>query len=190
MKLLENKAVQLIPMESAHTEGIYEAAQDKRIWEHMSVELLTKESVEQYIQDAQKKRAAGTDFAYVIVDRPSTKIVGATWLLDMSMQHKRAEIGSTWLNPESWRTPINTNCKFLLMEYCFEELGLQRVQLKTGHENVRSQRAIERLGAVKEGILRSHMIRKEGTVRHTVMYSVTGEEWPQVRERFQKVLVK
>jgi len=76
------------------------------------------------------------------------------------------------------------------LTYCFEELGLNRVQIKTGHENIRSQRAIERIGAVKEGILRNHMIRKEGTIRHTVMYSVTKEDWPQVKERFHKILVE
>lgn len=189
MKTLENEVVKLMPMESSQIEGIWEAANDNEIWEHMSVDLTDKRNVEQYVQDAQKKRAAGTEFAFVIVDIESKKIIGATWFLDISMPHKRLEIGSTWLNPKSWRTNVNTNCKFLLLKYCFEELGLNRVQIKTGHENIRSQRAIERIGAIKEGILRNHMIRKEGTIRHTVMYSVTKEDWPQVKERFHKILI-
>ncbi|WP_214792133.1 MULTISPECIES: GNAT family N-acetyltransferase [unclassified Exiguobacterium] len=189
MKTLENEVVKLVPMEISHIEGIWEAANNHEIWEHMSVDLTDKRNVEQYVQDAQKKRAAGTEFAFVIVDIETKKIIGATWFLDISMPHKRLEIGSTWLNPKSWRTNINTNCKFLLLTYCFEELGLNRVQIKTGHENIRSQRAIERIGAIKEGILRNHMIRKEGTIRHTVMYSVTKEDWPQVKERFHKILI-
>ena len=190
MKTVENAIVKLIPMESSHIEGLWKAANEPEIWEHMSVDLTAKENVEQYVRDAQKKRAAGTDFAFVIVDPKSNEILGATWFLDISMPHKRLEIGSTWLTPKSWRTNINTNCKFLLLAYCFEELGLNRIQLKTGHENIRSQRAIERIGAVKEGVLRNHMIRKEGTIRHTVMYSVTKEEWPQVQGRFQEILMK
>lgn len=189
MKILENEIVRLIPMEKCHIEGIYAAAHDQIIWDHMSVDLTEKFAVEQYVQDAQKKKAAGTDFAFVIADARTDEIIGATWFLDIALPHKRLEIGSTWLSPKSWRTNINTNCKYLLLGYCFEELGLNRVQIKTGHENMRSQRAIERIGAVKEGVLRNHMVRRDGTIRHTVMYSVTNEEWPQVKVRFEKALL-
>lgn len=117
------------------------------------------------------------------------KYVGCTSFLDISPMHKRLEIGATWLNPALWRSPINTNCKFLLLTHCFEQLKLNRVQLKTGHENKRSQKVIERIGAVKEGILRNHMIRKEGIIRHAVMYSIIKEEWFTVKERFLKHLL-
>ncbi|MBT2689411.1 GNAT family N-acetyltransferase [Bacillus sp. ISL-47] len=172
-----------------HIEGIYEASQDKRIWEHMSVDLTDKRRVIQYVEDAIQKREQGTDFAYVIVNKNTGKIIGATWFLDISNQHKRLEIGSTWVNPIYWRSNINTNCKYLLLKYCFEELSLNRVQIKTGHKNIRSQKAIERIGAVKEGILRNHMIRKEGTIRHTVLYSVIKEEWDKVKRQFEERLL-
>ncbi len=94
------------------------------------------------------------------------------------------------LTPAYWRTAINTNCKYLLLRYCFEHLHLQRVQIKTDHDNIRSQKAIERIGATKEGILRNHMIRKDGTTRHTVMYSITMEEWPQVKKHIESLLVQ
>lgn len=155
----------------------------------MSVELLTQESVERYVEDAVKKREAGTDFAFLIVDAKKDKIIGATWYLDISLPHKRLEIGSTWLNPTYWRTNVNTNCKFLLLQYGFEELGLQRIQIRTGHENIRSQHAVERLGARKEGVLRNHMIHKEGTIRHKVMYSITNEEWLEIKTRFKTRLM-
>lgn len=190
MQKLENDVVQLIPMELKHAQGIYEAAQDKRIWEHMSVDLTEKSRVIEYVENAIKKRMQGTDIAYVIVDKKSEKIIGATWFLDISKQHKRLEIGSTWINPHYWRTNINTNCKYLLLKYWFEELHLNRVQIKTGHENFRSQKAIERIGAVKEGILRNHMIRKEGIIRHTVLYSVIQEDWRKVKKHFEEHLLK
>ncbi len=190
MKILINDSVKLIPMELAHVDGLLKAAQDERIWTHMSVELLSRNSVELYVKEAIKKREAGTDCAFVIVDTLSDQVVGATWYLDISRQHKRLEIGSTWLNPNYWRTNLNTNCKFLLLSYGFEELGMQRIQIKTGHENLRSQKVIERLGATKEGVLRNHMIRKEGTIRHTVMYSIIQEEWPEIKKHFETVLMK
>jgi N-acetyltransferase len=189
MKPLKNTAVQLIPMELDHIEGIHNAAQDQKIWKHMSVNLTERTSVIQYVEDALRKRKNGSDFAYVIISRPGQEIIGATWFLDISRQHRRLEIGSTWITPKYWRSNINTNCKYLLLEYCFEELKLNRVQIKTGHENGRSQKAIERIGAVKEGTLRNHMITKEGNIRHTVMYSIIREEWPQVRKRFEEYLL-
>ncbi|WP_404323991.1 GNAT family N-acetyltransferase [Cytobacillus firmus] len=189
MQILVNNVVQLIPMELEHIEGIYEAAQDKRIWEHMSVDLTDKSRVIQYVKDAIQKREQGTDFAFVIVHKKTGNIVGATWFLDISIPHKRLEIGSTWINPHYWRTNINSNCKYLLLTYCFEELSVNRVQIKTGHENFRSQKAIERTGAVKEGVLRNHMIRKEGTIRHTVLYSVIKEDWGKVKRHFVENLL-
>lgn len=189
MRELENNVVQLIPMELDHVEGICEAAQDKRIWDHMSVDLTEKGRVIHYVKDAIQRREQGTDFAFVIIHSNTGKIIGATWFLDISAQHKHLEIGSTWMNPIYWRTNFNTNCKYLLLKYCFEELSLNRVQIKTGHENIRSQKAIERIGAVKEGILRNHMIRKEGTIRHTVLYSVIKEDWAKVKKLFQEHLL-
>ncbi len=189
MQALENNIVRLEPIDLSHVDGILSAAQDNRIWEHMSVELIHRQDVVKYITEAIKKREAKTDFPFVIIHKPTNEIVGASWYMDISEQHKRLEIGSTWLHPKAWRTVINTNCKLLLLEYGFESLGMQRIQIKTGHENIQSQRAIERIGAVKEGVLRNHMIRKEGTVRHTVMYSITHEEWPLVKERIRTLLL-
>ena len=189
MKTIENNVVALVPMNREYTEDIFEVAQDRRIWEHMSVDLTTKENVIAYVEDALNKQANGTDFAFVITDQVTGGIIGCTWFLDIAMSHKRLEIGSTWIAPSHWRTSVNTNCKYLLLQYCFEELQLNRVQIKTGHENVRSQKAIERIGATKEGVLRNHMIRKEGAIRHTVMYSIIQEEWPQIKQHFEESLL-
>ena len=187
--LLENDVVLLRPVELSDIEAIVEAANDKRIWEHMSVNLLTKEAVEKYVANAIVERKSQVSYMFVIIDKKTNSVVGCTSFLDISMAHKRLEIGATWLNPAVWRTQINTNCKYLLLKYCFEQLKLNRVQIKTGHENLRSQKAIERIGAVKEGILRNHMIRKEGIIRHTVMYSIIKEEWETVKENFMRDLL-
>lgn len=181
---LKNEIVELRPIQLEDAEGILRAGMYAEIWEHLSVSLLTKEVVELYIENAIKEREANISYSFVIIEKATNQIIGSTSFLDIAENHKRVEIGSTWIQPSFWRTSINTNCKFLLLKYCFEELKLNRVQIKTGHENLRSQKAIERLGATKEGVLRNHMIRKEGTIRHTVMYSIIFEEWPEIKARF------
>ena len=187
--VLENDVVYLRPIEVGDSVAILEAAKDERIWEHMSVSLLTKEAVDNYVRNAIVERNAQVSYMFVIIDKKTNIIVGCTSFLDVSLVHKRLEIGATWLNPIVWRTPINTNCKYLLLQYCFEQLQINRVQIKTGHENFQSQNAIERIGAIKEGILRNHMIRKEGIIRHTVMYSIIREEWTQVKRHFEEWLL-
>lgn len=186
---LENEIVHIRPVCLEDVDGLWKAANYPEIWDHMPVSLLTKESVLNYVKNAIKDREANLTYMFIIVHKESNEIIGSTSFLDIADAHKRLEIGSTWLQPENWRTNINTNCKYLLLRYCFENLGLNRVQIKTGHENYRSQKAIERLGAVKEGTLRNHMIKREGAIRHTVMYSIIKEEWPVIKQRFENELL-
>lgn len=188
--IVENHIVKLRPVQMSDIEAIANAANDERIWEHMSVTLLTQEAVENYIENAIKEREKGISYMFAVIEKKTDNIVGCTSFLDISFPHKRLEIGATWYNPTVWRSAINTNCKFLLFQYCFEVLNLNRIQIKTGHENYRSQKAIERIGAIKEGVLRNHMIRKEGTIRHTIMYSVIVEDWEKLKTRFIDGLLK
>ena len=187
--LLENDVVQLRPIELGDVEGILEAASDQQVWVHMSDTLLTRAAVLDYTEKAVKEREAGQSHRFVIISKETGRIIGSTTFFDISPAHKRLEIGYTWLNPNYWRTNINTNCKYLLLMYCFEQWGMHRVQIKTDHENLRSQKAIERIGATKEGVLRNHMIRKDGTTRHTVMYSVIEEDWPEMKRNFEEKLL-
>lgn len=188
--VLENEVVYLRPIEIEDIAAITEVAKDERIWVHMSDYLMTDEAVEMYVRKAVAEREAGLAYKFVIINKCSGKIVGSTSFLDIAKAHKRLEIGATWLSPEVWRTAMNTNCKYLLLAYCFEVLQYNRVQIKTGHENLRSQNAIERIEAKKEGVLRNHMIQRDGSIRHTVMYSVTLEDWPKVKALFQGELLK
>lgn len=187
---LHGKTVSLRPMTIEDVEGIYACCRDERIWTHMSQTLQTKEDVQIYIKQALINHKAGTEYPFVIVLRETNEIIGSTRFSDISVQHKRLEIGHTWLHPSYWRTPVNTECKHLLLGYCFEQLQFQRVQIKTGHENSQSQKAIERIGAKKEGVWRNHMIRPNGKIRHTVMYSVITEEWPEVKQHIKELMKK
>ncbi len=187
---LENVVVKLKPLELSDTQGLLEAGSYPEIWSHMSTTIEKREDVNSFVENALKAKNEKTEFPFVIVDKQSGDIIGSTRFMDIDDKHQRLEIGYTWLTPAYWRTAINTNCKYLLLRYSFEHLHLQRVQIKTDHDNIRSQKAIERIGATKEGILRNHMIRKDGTTRHTVIYSITIEEWPQVKMHLERLLVQ
>lgn len=187
---LNGEIVMLRPMTKDDVEGIYACCQDERIWTHMLHTLQTREDVQAYVEQALANREAGTENTFVIVLRATNEIVGSTRFFDIATTHKRLELGHTWLHPSVWRTNVNTECKYLLLSYCFEQLQYQRVQIKTGHENNQSQKAIERIGAKKEGLLRNHMIRPNGKVRHTVMYSVVQGEWPEVKQHIEELMEK
>jgi N-acetyltransferase len=187
--ILQNEVIELRPIQMGDVEGIFRAAQYPEIWEHMSDLLLTKEAVQHYVEKAIQEREAGLSYKFVIIHKESQQIIGSTSFLDIATAHKRLEIGATWLQPRFWKTNSNTICKYLLLHYCFEDRELNRVQIKTGHENHRSQKAIERLGATKEGYLRNHMIQKDGKIRHTVIYSIIKEDWPVIKQKFLKKLL-
>ena len=185
---LENEVVLLKPLGQEDAQGILEAGSYPEIWPYLSTTIEKMDDVHNFVDNALSAKNAKIEFPFVIVDKNSGQIIGSTRFMDIDENHKRLEIGTSWITPAFWRTTINTNCKYLLLQYCFEVLNLQRVQIKTDHENVRAQKAIERIGGEKEGVLRNHMVRKDGTTRHTVMYSITLQEWPQVKKHLQQLL--
>ncbi|WP_102692296.1 GNAT family N-acetyltransferase [Rummeliibacillus pycnus] len=186
---LHNEKVILKPMEDSDIKGIYEVAVYPEIWWYLSITIASIEDTKNYVTTSLANKEKGVEFPFVIINPATNAIIGSTKYMDIDVKHKRLEIGFTWLTPAYWRTPVNTNCKYLLLQYCFEVLNLNRVQIKTDHENKQSQKAIERIGAQKEGILRNHMIRKDGTVRNTVMYSVTSEDWPMVKSKLEDLML-
>lgn len=135
-------------------------------------------------------RVPGTEVPFAILRRADGRPVGSTRYMDIQRPNRGLEIGWTWLGPDARRTPVNTECKRLLLGHAFDDLGAVRVQLKTDGDNVRSQRAIERLGARREGVLRRHRRRWDGSWRDTVYYSVLDDEWPAVRARLDGFLVR
>lgn len=174
---LSGAIVRLEPLTPAHENEIAEAANDPRIWQHTAFGKTARD----YVASALIAQETGEQVPFVVRRLSDGRLAGMSRLMDIDAQHKRCEIGHTWYIPEEWGTRVNPESKLLLMTHCFEAWGAHRVQLKTDHENLRSQAAIAKLGAVKEGVLRAHMIRPDGSQRHTVMYSVTREEWPKVK---------
>lgn len=186
---LTGKRSQLVPMQEAHTEALFLASQYTEIWSWLTERQPSSvEGMARIVKQALSRQQEGLEQPFVIIDQQTGQVVGSTRMYDFAPAHRQLEIGSTWLTPSVWRTRINTECKYLLLRHCFDSLGLVRVQLKTDGRNVRSQAAIARLGATKEGVLRRHKILPDGFVRDSVIFSVIDEEWPRVRQRLEDFL--
>jgi RimJ/RimL family protein N-acetyltransferase len=186
---LEGAHVRLEPLALKHADDLLAAAQPDEIWELMlSAPLKTREQLHAWIEKSLAQVTAGTHVWFAIVRRADNRAVGVTSYLNISRHDCSVEIGGTWLTPEVWRTAINTECKYLLLRHAFETLGSVRVQLKTDERNIRSQRAIERLGAIKEGVLRKYQVTHTGYHRNTVMYSIVDTEWQAVKARLEEFL--
>lgn len=186
---LEGETVKLIPVSMDHLEDLWEAAKPEEIWTYMATKVRTKDEMKHMINSSIKGRENGTEYTFTVVNNED-RVVGSTRFLDILPQHKSAEIGSTWYHPEVWRTKVNTECKLLLLKLAFETWNLTRVQLKTDSRNIRSQLAIARLGAVKEGILRKDRVISDGYVRDTVFFSILCDEWKEVSTQLKLKLQK
>jgi N-acetyltransferase len=189
--VLTGKYVRLEPLSEAHISGLTVAGGDPSIWRYMLYgEVTSEEKMADWVRDILSRKAAGTDQPFAVIQLASGKVAGATRYLEIRPAHRGLEIGGTWYGKEFQRTPINTETKYLLLRQAFEVLGCIRVQLKTDLRNERSQKAIERIGAVREGVLRNHMVLEGGIVRHSVFYSILDSEWPVVKARLEDLLAR
>jgi len=184
---LTGKFVRLEPMSEAHVPGLTTAgAGNMEIWKHMLYgEIHTETDMLGWVHDI----LARPDLPFVVIHLETGQVAGATRYLNIMPEHRGLEIGGTWYGSEFQRTAVNTECKYLLLEYAFETLGCIRVQLKTDSRNERSQRAIERIGAKREGVLRNHMILPDGRYRDSVYYSILDTEWIEVKQKIYEKLV-
>jgi RimJ/RimL family protein N-acetyltransferase len=148
----------------------------------------SNDDMRNWVLDILARGEKGTDLPFVAIHLASGRVAGATRYLNIVPQDRGLEIGGTWYGAEFQRTPVNTECKYILLGHAFETLGCIRVQLKTDLRNERSQKAIERIGAVKEGVLRNHMILPDGRYRHSVFYSILDTEWTRVKKRLEEML--
>ncbi len=186
---LEGGHVRLEPLAQKHADDLFRVAQHPEIWELMiAPPPKTREEMRDSIEQCMQSAARGERVWFAIIRRADHRAVGMTSYMDIHRADRGLEIGGTWLTPSVWRTPINTECKYLLLRHAFETLDCIRVQLKTDARNLRSQRAIERLGALKEGILRKYQVVHDGYPRDTVMYSIIDTEWPAVKKRLEEFL--
>lgn len=185
---LEGKLIKLVPMEAKHKAELMEVLNNPQIWEFTWRKITSAEQLEQLIDSALSNKDKGEDLPYVILDKASGRIAGTSRIMHLDLTHRNAEIGCTWIAPEFWRTAVNTESKTLLLHHCFEELGLIRVHFTVVGDNFRSQRAVERIGAVKEGILRKHRITSGGAILDNVVYSIIDEDWPVVKANLHYLL--
>ncbi|MBI3537379.1 MAG: GNAT family N-acetyltransferase [Chloroflexi bacterium] len=188
---LESTYVRVEPLAQKHCDDLFLASQYSEIWELMITPApKTRDEMRTWIEISLEQVAAGTHVWFAIVQRADNRAVGVTSYMSIARADRGLEIGGTWLTPSTWRTAINTECKYLLLRHAFEELRCIRVQLKTDERNLRSQRAIERLGAVKEGVLRKYQISQNNFPRNTVMYSIVDSEWSAVKKKLESFLNK
>lgn len=188
---LTGSIVQLEPLSEAHVPGLTAVGLDEAIWRFMVYAPVRDEAgMRAWVQDLLRRQAQGTDLPFAVVHRDDQRVVGATRFMEIRREHRGLEIGGTWYAPAYQRTAVNTECKYLLLRHAFEVWGCIRVQLKTDLRNERSQQAIERIGAVREGVLRNHMILPDGRRRHSVYYSILDDEWPAVKARLEGMLAR
>jgi N-acetyltransferase len=186
---LTGKYVRLEPLTEAHVPGLTEIGVGQNFWHFMLYgDMNTETDMRNWVLDIISRGREGTDLPFAAIDLASGRVAGATRYLNIMPKDRGLEIGGTWYGAEFQRTAVNTECKYLLMSYAFEKLAAIRVQLKTDLRNERSQRAIERIGAKKEGVLRNHMILPDGNIRDSVFYSVLDSEWPVVKKNLEGMM--
>jgi RimJ/RimL family protein N-acetyltransferase len=186
---LQGRLVRLEPLRMDYAGELYEASRDPSLWTYKLVRQpgsLTE--MEQLIATILQSQEAGACLPFAIISLDRESAVGETRYFHFQLQDHGLEIGWTWLTPSIQRTGVNTECKYLLLRHAFEALGAIRVQFRTHHLNTNSQRAIERLGAIKEGVLRNHMMMPDGSYRHSVYYSIIESEWPAIKGRLQTMM--
>ncbi len=178
---LQARGIKLVPLALAHEAGLREAAADGALWNIRVTSVPEPDQTKKYIEDALTMREAGNRFAFAITDASIGTVLGSSSYHDILPAVKRVEIGYTWYAKRCQRTNVNTTAKLLLMTHAFETLGCNVVGWRTDNFNFASQAAIERLGARKDGVIRGHAMRRDGTIRDTVMYSLRSGEWPEVK---------
>ncbi len=187
---LAGRHVRLEPLSEAHVPDLALAGRDPEIWRWMPYgEVTNEERMLVWVRDMLSRQARGTDLPFAVVHLASGRAIGCSRYLDIQPANRALEVGGTWYAAEHQRSAANTECKLLILGHAFEGIGVGRVQFKTDLRNERSQRAIERIGAVREGVLRDHMVMPDGHVRSSVYYSILAREWPGVRAFLESRLI-
>jgi RimJ/RimL family protein N-acetyltransferase len=187
---LEGNTISLIPLEIKYKELLFEALQSPEVWKYTWREVNTVDDLEQILIIAVKNKKEGKQIPFIIKDNVTGQVIGTTRIGDIDKVNRNVEIGWTWLSPEVWKTKVNTECKFLLLKYCFEELKVLRVQFSVSGQNFRSQKAVERIGATIEGTFRKHRVKADGTIHDNIFYSIIDSEWESVKQRLIYLLAK
>jgi len=188
--VLEGDFVRLEPMTLEHHAGLAAVGLDPEIWRFTLVVVQTPEQMRGYMDAALALQAGGTTLPFVTIERSSGQIVGSTRFGNYDPANRRIEIGWTWIAPRWQRTAINTEAKYLMLSHAFEKLHCVRVELKTDVLNTRSRKAMLRIGAKEEGVLRKHSLVWDGRYRDSIYYSILDDEWPTVKQELEKMLIR
>jgi N-acetyltransferase len=183
--LLEGTRIRLEPLALSHLTGLEAIAFNQRIWRYMPIIMKTPDDLRNWLQNALGLTEAGTTVAWATILKSDNRVIGSTRFSDLDRIHETAELGHTWLTPELHGAGLNAEAKLLQLTYAFEELKLRRVALKTHHENVQSQKAMLKIGAIEEGRFRNHFIMPDGSQRHSIWFSIIREDWPQTKSRLE-----
>lgn len=186
---IANEHVRLVPLAEASMSDLWEVAQDRRVWD-ISPEPFgrSREDFDRYVHRALDDESRGTSLPFAVLDRNTGRALGSTRLADIEPAHRKAQLGYTWYAPDVWGTLVNPSCKLLLLTHAFETMGLGRVFFRINRINERSIAAVERLGAVREGVLRRDLLLPSGEWRDTVVLSILSEEWPATKGRLHQRL--
>lgn len=189
--VLTGRYVRLEPLSEDHIPGLTEIGAGRDFWNFMLYgDIETEADMRNWVLDIMERGKKGTDLPFAVIHLESGRVAGATRYLNIMPNDRGLEIGGTWYGLDFQRTGVNTECKYLLLKHAFEDLKCIRVQLKTDSRNERSQKAIERIGAKKEGVLRNHMILPDGRYRHSVFYSILDSEWEAVKKRVEQMMAR
>lgn len=181
---LTGSIVRLEPLSEQHVPDLFAAGNDASIWLYMRYGTMESEAdMRRWVQMLLNAQSGGTDLPFAVIHLKSGRAIGCTRYLEIDRHNRALEIGGTWYGVDYQRTAVNTECKYLLLQHAFEVLDMLRVQFKADLRNLRSQKALERIGAVKEGVLRDHVILPDGYMRSSVYFSILAREWPVVKAR-------
>ncbi len=181
--MLEGAHVRLEPMREEHADGLVAAGCGFGLFPYYPFSMETEEAMRAYVKGCIAGLAAGTVTPFATIDRATGRIVGSTTYLSIERQHRRLEIGATWITPAYQRSAVNSEAKLLQLTHCFEVLGCNRVEFKTDERNEKSRAALARIGAKQEGAFRAHMLMSDGHLRTSIYFSVIASEWPEVKRR-------
>jgi N-acetyltransferase len=182
---LDGHQVRLEPVTLAHVPALWRAGAPEEIWRYLSYTMRSEEEMRAYVASELAKQEAGLVVRFVTVAKVIAQVVGSTSFLNIDRQHRRVEIGGTWITPAWQRSAINTEAKYLQLRHAFETLGCIRVEFKTDVLNIKSRQALARICATEEGTFRNHMLMPGGRIRHSVYFSIIHDEWPRVKAHLE-----
>ncbi|MCU7556703.1 GNAT family protein [Macrococcus capreoli] len=186
--VLENERIKLIPMQIEHAKDLH-AINHESIWSYMLFKATDMDLMEQWVIDAVHLREKMKSIPFIVVMKETNEVVGSTRIKEIDYENDSCEIGTTWFGVKAQKTYVNTDSKYLLLEFCFETLNMVRVQIRADERNERSNRAIERLGFQKEGVIRKER-NLDGVRRNLIIYSIIDDEWPDVKENIKRIQEK